>query len=75
MIVGIGTDLCDVRRLEEAAQRQGERFVARILGEQERTVFHERQSANAERSKVSSPLNFTRPIPLWCPQCKLPPKL
>lgn len=49
MIVGIGTDLCDVRRLEEAAQRQGERFVARILGEQERTVFLERQSANAER--------------------------
>ncbi|HYR26564.1 MAG TPA: holo-ACP synthase [Aquabacterium sp.] len=50
MIAGIGTDLCDVRRIEAAVTRQGERFVARILGPQEQAVFHGRQTSHASRA-------------------------
>lgn len=31
MILGIGTDLCDIRRIEAALDRFGDRFVQRIL--------------------------------------------
>lgn len=31
MIVGIGSDLCDVRRIEEVLNRHGERFTQRIF--------------------------------------------
>jgi holo-[acyl-carrier protein] synthase len=30
MIIGIGTDLCDIRRIERALERFGERFLSRI---------------------------------------------
>ena len=36
MIIGIGTDLCDIRRIEKALGRFGERFVARLFTETER---------------------------------------
>ena len=36
MIVGIGSDLCDIRRLAEVLERHGERFVARCFTETER---------------------------------------
>ena len=36
MIVGIGSDLCDIRRLAEVLERHGERFVARCFTEIER---------------------------------------
>jgi holo-[acyl-carrier protein] synthase len=31
MIIGIGTDLCDIRRIEKTLERFGERFKARIF--------------------------------------------
>ena len=34
MIFGIGTDVCDIRRIEATFERQGERFVRKVLGEQ-----------------------------------------
>jgi len=37
MIVGIGSDLSDIRRLEETLQRFGERFTHRIFTELERS--------------------------------------
>lgn len=37
MIVGIGSDLVDQRRIERAQQRHGPRFAARILGPEEWT--------------------------------------
>jgi holo-[acyl-carrier protein] synthase len=39
MIIGIGSDLCDIRRIERSLQRFGERFTARIFteGEQRRS--------------------------------------
>lgn len=50
MIVGVGTDLCDVRRIEAAVSRQGERFAQRILGAQEQAVYRERLNGPATRA-------------------------
>ncbi|MEW6098269.1 MAG: holo-ACP synthase [Pseudomonadota bacterium] len=44
MIYGIGTDLCDVRRIEAAWRRHGERFARRVLGPHELEVFQARMS-------------------------------
>lgn len=45
MIYGIGTDLCDVRRIEATLARRGERFAAKVLGPHEMAVFRERHAA------------------------------
>ena len=42
MIYGIGTDVCDIRRIAGTVQRRGERFVQRVLGPDELQVFHAR---------------------------------
>lgn len=31
MIIGLGNDLCDIRRVEKALDRYGERFIARVF--------------------------------------------
>lgn len=49
MIVGIGTDLCDIRRIEAALQRRGERFAEKVLGPQEILVYRQRQARVAVR--------------------------
>src|SRR6266702_7076740 len=36
MIIGIGSDLCDARRIARAIERHGERFLARIFTDVER---------------------------------------
>ncbi|MBL0897391.1 MAG: holo-ACP synthase [Reyranella sp.] len=36
MILGIGNDLCDIRRIEKSLERFGERFVSRVFTEIER---------------------------------------
>ena len=36
MIIGIGSDLCDIRRIEQTLGRHGERFVERCFTEIER---------------------------------------
>lgn len=41
MIIGIGTDLVRVGRIEAAMQRHGSRFSRRLLGEQEAVRFHQ----------------------------------
>ena len=43
MILGIGSDLTDIRRIDKVIARHGERFIARIFTEKER--------ARAERKK------------------------
>ncbi|MCO1334919.1 holo-ACP synthase [Microbulbifer sp. OS29] len=40
MIVSIGTDICNYRRIEVVWQRFGDRFVERILGDGERRDFY-----------------------------------
>ena len=49
MIYGVGTDLCDVRRIEAAVARHGERFAERVLGADELQVFHARRARSARR--------------------------
>jgi pyridoxine 5'-phosphate synthase len=36
MIIGIGSDLCDIRRIEKTIARHGERFTHRVFTQQER---------------------------------------
>ena len=35
MIVGVGTDLCDIRRIAQTLERRGDRFAEKVLGERE----------------------------------------
>jgi holo-[acyl-carrier protein] synthase len=44
VIVGVGTDICDVRRIEATLARRGDRFPERVLGERELAVFHARRA-------------------------------
>lgn len=36
MILGLGSDLCDIRRIEKVLERHGERFLMRVFTETER---------------------------------------
>lgn len=49
MIYGVGTDICDIRRIEAALARHGERFAAKVLGEHEMAVFRQRSAKLPER--------------------------
>ncbi len=49
MIVGIGTDVCDIRRIEATMQRHGDRFPERVLGPAELQVFHARRARTPAR--------------------------
>ena len=49
MIYGIGTDICDVRRVALVLARRGERFAERVLGPHEIEVFRLRRSKVEER--------------------------
>ncbi|RYF79665.1 MAG: holo-ACP synthase [Comamonadaceae bacterium] len=42
MIHGIGTDICDVRRIAATFERQGERFAERVLGDTELAIWRQR---------------------------------
>ncbi len=44
MIVGVGTDICDVRRIEATLSRRGDRFPERVLGPREQQVFAARRA-------------------------------
>ncbi len=49
MIYGIGTDICDVRRIAGVLARRGERFAERVLGPHEIEVYRARGAQFAER--------------------------
>lgn len=49
MIYGIGTDICDVRRIRASVERHGERFAARILSEAELATWRSRSARWPER--------------------------
>lgn len=42
MIYGIGTDICDLRRIQATFERKGERFAEKVLGPAELLVFRRR---------------------------------
>jgi holo-[acyl-carrier protein] synthase len=49
MIYGIGTDLCDIRRIAATLQRRGDRFAQRVLGDQEMAIWQQRSAAHPQR--------------------------
>ncbi|WP_066269481.1 holo-ACP synthase [Hydrogenophaga palleronii] len=49
MIHGIGTDICDIRRIETVYQRQGERFVRKVLSDAEFLVWQKRSARWPQR--------------------------
>ena len=44
MIYGVGTDICDVRRIAATLARRGERFAEKVLGPHEIEVFRMRRA-------------------------------
>ena len=44
MIYGVGTDICDVRRIAATLARRGERFAEKVLGPHEIEVYRARRS-------------------------------
>lgn len=70
MIYGIGTDLCDIRRIAATLERRGDRFAEKVLGPNELTVFHARRARVAERgvsylaSRFSAKEAFSKAIGL-----------
>lgn len=49
-LVGIGTDICDIRRIRATFERRGLRFVQRVLGAEEQGVFAARSARSAPRA-------------------------
>ena len=49
MIYGIGTDICDIRRIRASFGRHGERFAEKILSGGELTVWRRRSARWPER--------------------------
>jgi holo-[acyl-carrier protein] synthase len=51
LILGVGTDLCEIGRIERALERFGERFAQRILVDSELAVFRRRRKRAAYLAK------------------------
>jgi holo-[acyl-carrier protein] synthase len=51
MIIGLGQDLCDIRRIEETLARFGDRFTHRVFTETERRIADRRKERAATYAK------------------------
>ena len=83
MIFGIGTDLCDVRRITATLQRKGDRFAEKVLGPDELKVFHARRAKVEGRgirflaTRFSAKEAFSKAIglglhlPMRLPDCQI----
>ena len=49
MIYGIGTDVCDIRRLAATVERRGDRFAEKVLGLHEIEVYRARRAKHEAR--------------------------
>jgi holo-[acyl-carrier protein] synthase len=49
MIYGIGTDICDIRRIRASLERHGERFAKKVLSEGEMVTWRARSQRWPER--------------------------
>lgn len=49
MIYGIGTDICDVRRIQASLGRHGDRFAEKVLSDAELAIWRKRSERNPER--------------------------
>lgn len=70
MIYGIGTDICDVRRIQASLVRHGERFAKRVLSEAEYATWQARSQRWPERgvrylaTRFSAKESFSKAIGL-----------
>jgi holo-[acyl-carrier protein] synthase len=70
MIYGIGTDVCDLRRIAALVERRGDRFAQRVLGPSELQVYHARRQRLAARglsylaTRFSAKESFSKAIGL-----------
>ncbi|MGM9484198.1 holo-ACP synthase [Roseateles sp. NT4] len=83
MIYGIGTDICDIRRVEAALARRGERFAEKVLGLEELRVFRARRARAEARgirflaTRFSAKEAFSKAIglglhlPMRMPDCQI----
>ncbi|WP_439612056.1 holo-ACP synthase [Reyranella sp.] len=51
MIIGLGNDLCDIRRIEKSLERFGERFIQRVFTETEQKRSEGRATRAASYAK------------------------
>src|SRR6201996_7198524 len=51
MIIGLGSDLCDIRRIEKTLEQHGERFIARLYTDIERKKSETRANRAASYAK------------------------
>ena len=49
MIYGIGTDICDIRRIRASLEKHGERFAQKVLSDNELQTFRARSARWPER--------------------------
>lgn len=70
MIYGIGTDLCDVRRMAQALERHGDRFAEKVLTSAELATWRARTARSPERglrylaTRFSAKESFSKAIGL-----------
>ena len=70
MIYGIGTDICDVRRIRASLEKNGDRFAAKVLSEQEFKTWKSRSARWPERgvrylaTRFSAKESFSKAIGL-----------
>ncbi|MCF8209653.1 MAG: holo-ACP synthase [Rhodoferax sp.] len=70
MIFGIGTDICDVRRIRESLARHGERFASKVLSDAEFATWKMRSARWPERgvrylaTRFSAKESFSKAIGL-----------
>ena len=83
MIYGVGTDVCDIRRISKALERHGERFALKILSPSEMKTFRERSARFPERgvrflaTRFSAKEAFSKAVglgmrmPMWWTRCEV----
>jgi len=49
MIYGIGTDICDIRRIRASLEKHGERFAQKVLSDNEMQTYRARSARWPER--------------------------
>ena len=70
MIYGIGTDICDVRRIRASLERHGDRFAEKVLSEAELQTWRRRGARWPERgvrylaTRFSAKESFSKAIGL-----------
>ena len=83
MIYGVGTDICDIRRIRASLERHGERFALKVLSDGEMAVWKSRSARWPERgvrylaTRFSAKESFSKAIgmgmrmPMTWRQCEI----